>query len=250
MTRLRGKVALVTGAGAPNSMGGAIALELAKEGADIAVTNVNSGSVDTEKLQEAIVAEGVRCFVNYADVRQVADCQRLVDETVAHYGKLDVLVNCAGVALIQNFLDIKEEDYDLLMDVNLKGTFFMSQAAIRHMLPRKAGRIVNIGSEMAYLGEPTGCHYAASKAGIRALSKSMALAAAPYITVNTVAPGPTDTDAFMNFEERTEENREKLPLQRFGTPSNVGRSVVFLATSDGDCYTGQTLDPNCGAVLV
>jgi NAD(P)-dependent dehydrogenase (short-subunit alcohol dehydrogenase family) len=116
-------------------------------------------------------------------------------------------------------------------------------------LKRGSGRIINIGSELGYKGDSLGSHYTASKAGIRALTKSLALAAGPGITVNTVAPGPTDTDAFRSYEECNEENREKLPLQRFVRPSEVGRSVVFLASSDGDCYTGQTLDPNCGAVL-
>ena len=230
-------------------MGGAIALELAKEGADIALSNIETSRENTDALAEIITAEGVRCLVCLGDVSRVADCKRLVAETVDYFDRLDILVNCAGVGIVQNVLDTTEHDYDRVMDVNLKGTFFLSQAAIRHMLQRGSGRIINIGSELAYKGDPLLGHYVASKAGIRGLTKSLALAVGPQITVNTVAPGPTDTDMFRTLAECNNDNREKLPLKRFVKPSQVGRSVVFLASADGDCYTGQTLDPNSGAVL-
>ena len=151
--------------------------------------------------------------------------------------------------LAEDFLDITEHDFDQIMGVNLKGPFFLSQAAVRHMSKQGFGRIINIGSELAYVGEPQLCHYTTSKGGIRAFTRSLALAVGPGITVNTVAPGPTETDGFMDLEECSNDNREKLPLKRFGQPSEVGRSVVFLASSDGDCYTGQTLNPNCGSVF-
>ncbi len=249
MSRLTGKVALITGAGGPNTMGGAIALELAREGADVAISNIEAGREATGALAEIIKAEGVRCLVCLGDIRRVPDCQRLVAETLEFFQQLDILVNCAGVGIVQNVLDVTEQDYDQIMDVNLKGTFFLSQAAIRHMSKRGSGRIINIGSELAYKGDPLACHYAASKAGIRGLSKSLALAVGPGVTVNTVAPGPTNTDTFKTLAECNEENREKLPLKRFVNPAEVGRTVVFLASCDGDCYTGQTLDPNAGAVL-
>ncbi len=169
MSRLRGKVALVTGAGGPNSMGGAIALELAKEGADIAASNIEERQDSTEKLAEIVRGEDVRCLVCLGDISRVSDCQRLVDDTINHFGQLDILVNCAGIGLVQDILDITEQDFDQTMDVNLKGTFFVSQAAIRHMLKRGSGRIINIGSELGYKGDSLGSHYTASKAGIRGL---------------------------------------------------------------------------------
>jgi NAD(P)-dependent dehydrogenase (short-subunit alcohol dehydrogenase family) len=111
------------------------------------------------------------------------------------------------------------------------------------------GRIVNISSAVVYTGSPMSAHYASAKAGLRALTKCLALTLAPGVTVNSVCPGPTATDRFKARREFVDEDREKLPLKRWGRPDDVARSVVFLVSSDGDAYTGQTLDPNCGVVM-
>jgi NAD(P)-dependent dehydrogenase (short-subunit alcohol dehydrogenase family) len=120
---------------------------------------------------------------------------------------------------------------------------------VPHLCARGGGRIINIASEQAYIGDPHLPHYSAAKAGMIAMSKSFALALAPEITVNCVAPGPTATGRFRAGPEYTDAIREKIPLKRWGEPRDVGRSVAFLASTDGDAFTGQVLDPNCGTVM-
>ena len=166
-----------------------------------------------------------------------------------HFGHLDILVNNAGGGHHQPFEDVTEEDYDQQMDLHLKGPFFLSQATVPHMRKQGGGRIINISSEQVYIGYPSLTHYTAAKAGLRTLTKSLALALAPIITVNTVCPGPTATEKFMSGPEYTDKVLNQILLKRWGRPEDVARSVVFLATSDGDAYTGQTLDPNCGTVM-
>jgi NAD(P)-dependent dehydrogenase (short-subunit alcohol dehydrogenase family) len=248
MARLEGKVALVTGAARSGGIGRAIALALAAEGADVAVNDVGR-EAEAEEVAGAIRMMGRRSMVVLADVAKVSECRRLVEEAVRLHGRLDIVVNNAGGGRHQRFEEISEADYDQQLAVNLKSAFFVCQAAVPHMRAQGGGRIVNISSEMAYIGDPLLTHYAAAKAGVRALTKSLALALAPSITVNTVCPGPTATEKFKSGIEYTEETRERLPLKRWGRPEDVARSVVFLASPDGDAFTGQTLDPNCGAVM-
>jgi NAD(P)-dependent dehydrogenase (short-subunit alcohol dehydrogenase family) len=145
--------------------------------------------------------------------------------------------------------EISEADYDFQLDLHLKGPFFLIQAAVPHMRRGGGGRIVNISSELAYIGCRDLSHYSAAKAGLVGLTKALALELAPDITVNAVCPGPTATDKFKSGPEYTEEIRESLPLKRWGTPRDVARSVLFLVSDDGDAFTGQTLDPNSGAVM-
>ncbi|MEE9130390.1 MAG: SDR family oxidoreductase, partial [Phycisphaerales bacterium] len=155
----------------------------------------------------------------------------------------------AGAPWQQKVSEITEDDWEAILDLFLKGPFFLSQAAAPHLLVHDRGRIINIASEQAYIGHPRLAHYTAAKGGLRTLTKSLALAFAPEITVNTVCPGPTASDRFKEGSEYTEEVRMRIPLKRWGRPEDVAASVVFLASSDGDAYTGQTLDPNCGVVM-
>jgi glucose 1-dehydrogenase len=245
--RLKGKVAIVTGAARSGSIGRAIALELAREGADIAINDFGR-DVEAAEFQMEIEAFGRRAMVVMADVRQVTECRRIVAEVVAGLGRIDILVNNAGYSQHKKFEDIMEEDYDDSLNLHLKGPFFLIQAAVPYLRAR-GGRIVNIASEQAYNGYPALAHYTAAKAGLRTLTKTLALALAPDITVNTVAPGPTATERFKAGVEYTETIRNQIPLQRWGTPYDVARSVVFLVSRDGDAFTGQTLDPNCGTVM-
>lgn len=248
MGRLEGKLALVTGAARRDSIGRAIALCLAEEGADIVVADFNRAEEAGEIVRE-IELLGRRAFAIVGNVSVVADCQRLVPEAVALLGGLDILVNNAGYSHHQPVLDITEADYDEMLDLNLKGPFFLTQAAIPHLTKRGGGRIINISSEQAYIGDRGLPHYSAAKAGMMAMSRSLALALAPSITVNCVAPGPTATGRFRAGPEFKDDIRDRIPLKRWGEPRDVGRSVVFLASSDGDAFTGQILDPNCGTVM-
>ncbi len=246
--RLRGKTALVTGAARRGGIGRAIVTALAEEGADIAINDLDRAE-EGEEIATAIRALGRRAVVLEADVTQVAACRGLIERTIRALGHLDILVNNAGFAQHKPFADIIEADFDLSAGLHLKAPFFLSQAAAPHMRERGFGRIINISSEQAYIGYPGLVHYTATKAGLRTLTKSLALALGPDITVNTVCPGPTETEKFKSGPEYRDEIRERIVLKRWVQPRDVGRSVVFLASSDGDAYTGQTLDPNCGTVM-
>ena len=245
---LEGRVAVVTGAGRSGSIGRAIAVGLAMEGANIVVNDFLCPE-DAEATAQTVREKGVGGHVVLADVSKVSECRRLIDEAVSHFGRLDILVNNAGAPRQQNVSEITEDEWDAILDLFLKGPFFLSQAAAPHLLIHGGGRIINIASEQAYIGHPLLAHYTAAKAGIRTLTKSLALALAPKITVNTVCPGPTASERFMQGPEYTDEVREQIPLKRWGRPQDVAASVVFLSSPGGDCYTGQTLDPNCGTVM-
>lgn len=246
MTRLEGKCALVTGAARRDSIGRAIAVALAEEGADIVVNDFGRAEEAAELIDELVALGRKACFIE-ADVRNVEQCRRLVAGAYAAFGRLDILVNNAGFSHHQPFADIEEEDFDAMLDLNLKGPFFIAQAAAP-LLP-VGGRIINISSEQAYIGHPNLPHYSAAKAGMITMTRSIAIALAPNITVNCVAPGPTATGRFRAGPEYTDEIRDQIPMKRWVQPRDVARSVVFLASSDGDAYTGQILDPNGGTVM-
>ncbi len=245
---LEGKVAVVTGGGRRGSIGRAITLRLAAAGADV-VINALERAADAEEAARSVGEAARKALVVLADVSKVSECRRLIGEAVDHFGRLDILINNAGTPRLQAFSDITEDDWDAMLDLFLKGPFFLSQAAAPHMHAHGGGRIINISSEQAYIGHPQLAHYTAAKGGLQTLTKSLALAFAPEITVNTVCPGPTATDRFRQGAEYTEEARMQIPLKRWGRPEDVAASVVFLASPDGDAYTGQTLDPNCGVVM-
>lgn len=256
MSDLRGKVAVITGAA--TGIGSATAIEFARAGADVVVVDlavVERGAA----TMSAIAAFGHRSAYVQADLSTADGCRDAVRKSVAEMGRMDVLVNVAGGARLNQraqapmaysaFLDVTERDYDEIVDTNLKSAFFCSQAAAAVMLEQGGGKIINFGSEQAYSGFPLLAHYASAKAGVIALTKTLAQALAPTITVNTVCPGPIATESMRSGMEYTDEVREQIPLKRWGTPEEVGRSVLFLASSDGDFYTGQTLDPNGGTYM-
>ncbi len=184
-----------------------------------------------------------------ADVTKVSECRRLIAESVAALAGLDILVNNAGFAKHQPFESVTEADYDLMLDLHLKGPFFLAQFALPHLRASRNARIINIASEQAYIGYADLTHYTAAKGGLITLTKSLAHALAPAVRVNAVAPGPTATGRFKLGPEYTDAVRDLIPLKRWGEPRDVARSVVFLASEDGDAFTGQTLDPNCGTVM-
>ena len=249
MARLKGMIALVTGSGGTGSIGRATINCLAEEGADIAINDLPSRREEAEAAAVEITALNRRAILVLGDVSKVENCRRIVADTIAHFGRLDLLVNNAGGDRTKHFLEIDEAHYDQQVDLHLKAPFFLAQAAAKHMLEQGRGKIINIASELNYIGEPSLIPYSSAKGGLRTMTKSMALALSPSVTVNTVAPGPTATDEFKTTWEYTDEGRAALPLKRFVEPRDVGRSVVFLASTDGDAFTGQTLDPNCGAVM-
>jgi NAD(P)-dependent dehydrogenase (short-subunit alcohol dehydrogenase family) len=246
--RLAGKIALVTGAARRGGIGRAIATALAQEGVDIAINDF--GRTDEgHEIVAALRMLGRRTILIEADITKTAECRRVINDAISGFGRIDILVNNAGFAQHKPFFEITEADFDLSTSLHLKAPFFLSQFVAPHMKSSGFGRIINISSEQAYIGYPELAHYTATKAGLMTLSKSLALALAPEITVNTICPGPTATDKFKSGPEYRDDVRERIVLNRWVRPEDVGRSVVFLASPDGDAFTGQTLDPNCGTVM-
>jgi NAD(P)-dependent dehydrogenase (short-subunit alcohol dehydrogenase family) len=248
MGTLDGQVAIVTGAS--GGIGKAICRLLATAGADIVAQYFH----DQEGAQEAasqVRAAGRRVEAVRANLALAAEARGVVDRAVAVFGRLDILVNNAGTYPRSWALEMAEEEWDRVLDTNLKGTFFASQAAARVMREAGKGRIVNMSS-VAMRGQIRGSHYSASKAGLVGLTRALALEWAPEILVNCVAPGLVDTPQprmGMNEDQITERVR-RLPLPRIGKPEDIARAVLFLCTEESSWITGQTLHVNGGDMMI
>ena len=239
---LTGQVALVTGAA--HGLGNAISLALANAGADVALglRDVNAHG----DLADQIGAMGRRALPLQMDVRQLDQIFQAVDNTVLQLGKLDILVNNAGLAPDNLAENVREEDFDLTLAVNLKGTFFASQAAGRVMIRQGSGRIINLSSQAAFVALPTESVYCMTKAAIAHLTKCLAVEWGKYnITVNAVAPTfirtPGTEGALANPEFRSEVIERIAALHRIGEPMDVAGAVVFLASSAASLITGDTI---------
>jgi NAD(P)-dependent dehydrogenase (short-subunit alcohol dehydrogenase family) len=243
---LEGKVTLVTGGG--RGIGAGICEEFARQGATVMVNDLHDNDTTQETLTRLRGMGGTVGFIA-GDVANVATVTELVEATVKKFGQIDVLVNNAGDGRYDRPEDIDEEKWDRALGIHLKGPFFAAKAAAPHMLRAGGGRIINIASEQAFIGYAVLAHYTAAKAGLLTLTRSLAQAWAPTITVNAVCPGPTDTPKMREGHEFTDEVREEIPLKRFGLPRDVALSVAFLAGDGGAFYTGQHLDPNGGTVM-
>jgi glucose 1-dehydrogenase len=239
--RLQGKVAVVTGSGA--GIGRAIAIRLAREGADVVVNDVNATSAAETRAE--VESAGRRGLAVVANVGTVAGTRQLIEEAARHFGKLDVLVNNAGVCPEAPFEDVTEADYDRVLNINLKGSFFASQAFARHLLDaRRPGKIVIISSCHEDLPLPGSAAYCASKGGLRMLTRNLAVELGRHgITVNAIAPGAIATpgnDALLADKPRLEALLKQIPLGRLGTPEEVAGLAAFLASADADYVTGST----------
>jgi len=238
---LQGQVALVTGAA--RGIGNACALALAHAGADIALglRDVQTGS----ELASKIESMGRRALRLRMDVTRLDEIQQAVDATVAHFGRLDILVNNAGLGPSNLAENVREEDFDLTLAVNLKGTFFTSQAAGRVMIEQKYGRIINLGSQAGLVALPTESIYCMTKAAISHLTKCLAVEWGQYnITVNAVAPTfintPGTAEALEDAAFRADV-LSRIALGRIGEPMEVASAVVFLASPAASLITGDTL---------
>ncbi len=242
--KLEGKVALVTGGA--QGIGRAIALALAREGAKVVLADIN-----LEKAQETgreIESLGREALAVGGNVASAKDAENMVNQTLERFGRLDILVNNAGITRDQLLLRMKEEDWDLVLAVNLKGTYNCTKAAIRHLVKQKGGKIVNIASVVGEMGNAGQANYSASKAGVIGFTKSIAREyAVRNVQVNAVAPGFIDTAMTQAVPEKDREFLIKqIPMQRLGTPEDIAEAVLFLVSSSADYITGHVLDVNGG----
>lgn len=254
--RLEGKVAMITGG--DQGIGRAIALRLADEGADIAFCyRVNrSGAKETvATIRERAAAAGVqrRVLALQADVTHTVEVGNFVTDVFDSFGRADILVNNAGLERRADFWDVTEQEYDLVLNVNLKGVFFTTQAAVRLWLAAKQrGKIINISSVHEELPFPHFASYCASKGGLKMLARDLAIELAPHgITVNNIAPGVIETPinkALLNNPAKLQPLLENIPLNRLGTPDDVAGVAAFLASGDADYITGTTVFVDGGLI--
>lgn len=243
---LDGRVILVTGGS--RGIGAAIALACAQAGADVAV-GYNSGRVEADSIVQAIEEHGRSAMSFQADVSDADQVESMVNQVIDHFGRIDGLVNNAGVMPESQLSEMSIDEWRRVIDVNLTGAFLCSRATLPTMLERGSGSIVMISSRLGQIGFPGVAHYSAAKAGMIALAKSLAKEVGPKgIRVNTVAPGVTITDMTSDIAEGDVGARRlaELPLGRFAEAEEVADSVVFLLSDAGILYHGQTLNPNGG----
>jgi glucose 1-dehydrogenase len=241
--KLSGKVALVTGSS--QGIGAAIAVRLAEEGADI-VINYHSHPEEADAVKAQITALGRRAIAIGADLGAVASVNQLISDAVTGLGQIDILVNNAGVEKNASFWDVTEKDYDLVLNTNLKGPFFATQAFVKHLQSRKSGgKVINISSVHEDLPFPHFTSYCASKGGVKMMMRNLSIELAPLgITINNIAPGAIETPinkALLNDPVKLNALLQNIPLNRLGKPADVSSAVAFLASSDADYITGTTL---------
>ncbi len=246
---VEGRVALVTGA--QQGIGRATAVALARAGADVALNYLDDRAA-TDKAAEEIRGLGRRALVVQGDVSRAAEVEAMVAAVRRGLGVPDILVNNAGVYPRSPFLELDEREWDLVLDVNLKGSFLSAQAVARALVAAgRRGAIVNIASQ-AIRGAPLGVHYTASKGGVVAMTRAMALALAPHgIRVNAVAPGTTDTaqPRYEHSEAAMAEISRAVPLGHMAAPEDIADVIVFLASDAARHITGETVHANGGSYM-
>lgn len=245
---LNGKVAVITGAG--RGIGRAIALQFAQYGSKV-VLNYRNSIAQVEELLSAIKEAGGEAIAVQADISKEDEAKKLIGEAVKTYGRLDVLVNNAGITKDNLLMKMSETDFDSVIDINLKGTFFCMKHASTVMLKQKSGKIVNISSVVGLTGNIGQVNYAASKAGVIGMTKTAARELASRgITVNAVAPGFIETDMTDALSDKVKEATvANIPLKRYGIAEEVAGAVSFLASEAANYITGQVLQVDGGLAM-
>ncbi|HEX77092.1 MAG TPA: 3-oxoacyl-[acyl-carrier-protein] reductase [Dehalococcoidia bacterium] len=244
---LESRVAIVTGSA--RGIGQAIATKLAEHGATTIINDLDGGGAEQTAAQ--IRARGGQATAIVADISQADEAKRLVDETMASYGRLDILVNNAGITRDSFLLRMSEEDWDRVLNTNLKGAFLCSRAAVRPMMKQGWGRIINISSVAGVMGNAGQANYAAAKAGLLGLTKTVAREfASRGITVNAIAPGFIDTEMTRPLSEAVKQEFLRLiPVGYAGSPEDVAQAVLFLASEEARYITGQVLHVDGGMLM-
>ncbi len=245
--RLEGKNALITGAA--QGIGKAVALGMAKEGAHVAIADVNIDSA--QQTSKAVSALGVKSIALKLDVSNQENVINAFKEFTGQFGALDILINNAGITRDGILLRMKEEDWDAVLNINLKGSFLCSKEAIKIMGKQRFGKIISISSVVAFMGNPGQANYSSSKAGLIGLTKTIAKEyASRGIRANAVAPGfiQTAMTDVLNDEVK-DEMKKAIPLGQFGTPDDVTNAVIFLASKEADYITGQVIHVNGGMYM-
>jgi len=246
--RLKEKVALITGGG--RGIGRAISLALAKEGAKVCINYLHSKNAAAEVVKR-IKEKGGEAISHKADVSKLEEVNRMVEETSKRFGRIDILINNAGLNIDKYLMIMNEEEWDKVIDVNLKGTFNCSKAVSRVMIDQRSGNIVNISSVSAISGTAGQTNYSAAKGGMISFTKSLARELAPFgIRVNALAPGLIDTEMVKKMpEEMLDRILEITPLKRVGTPKEVAKVVIFLVSEKADYITGQVIRVDGGLAI-
>lgn len=247
MVQLKGKIAIVTGAA--QGIGRGIVLSLAKKVAKVAVADITDKRFEVVREIEQMGSGGlaIRC-----DVLSKEEVDNMAKEVIEKYGKVDILVNNAGIYPFQPLADMMEQDWDKVLDVNLKGVFYCTKAILPKMMEQRYGKIISVSSIAgSVVGFPNLVHYSASKAGIMGFTKSLALEVAQYgINENAIAPGPVETPATRGLgEELYEQTRRAIPMGRWGLPEDIANLVVFLASDESRFITGQCIVVDGGYTL-
>ena len=249
MNRLKGRIAVVTGAA--SGIGKGIAIAFAREGANLVIAD-KVGEEGAAEVLAGVRGHGREALFVRTDVSDETSVRSMADAALTRFGRVDILVNNAGIfteSLIEN---LSIEDWDRVMSTNLRGTFLCTRALIGQMLERRDGRIINIASQLGQIGGKSVGHYAASKAGVIGLTKSLAREVSQRgVLVNAIAPGPIETPLLASETEEWRSGKlAELPIGRFGTVDEVTPTVVLLASAEGSYYVGQTLGPNGGDVML
>ncbi len=244
---LKDKVAIVTGAS--RGIGEAIARKFCQQGADVMLCSRSAESVAT--IAESLSAEAGNARSTQADISNKADVEALVDLTVKEFGRVDILVNNAGITRDALFMRMKDEDWDAVLQTNLTGTAYCMRTVIRSMMRQRSGRIINISSVVGVTGNAGQANYAASKAGIIGLTKSVAKEAGSRgITVNAITPGFITTEMTEKIPEANQQKMlEMIPIGSFGTPEDVAETALFLASDAARYITGQAIQVDGGMLM-